>query len=69
MPSANFFIGDELANKNYYLTKALVEANQIIQTLEQENTRIKDVLTNLASLKNTDLNATIEAHNDKLCTV
>lgn len=65
----NSYVADELANKNYYLTKALTEANDIIKTLEIENNRLRDVLTNLASYKHEDLNSVLEADNDKFCTV
>lgn len=62
-------ITDELVNKVKYLHKALDQANTIIATLEQENKRLKDVLTNLASLNNKDLDITIEVTDDRFCTV
>lgn len=62
-------INNELVNKNYYLHKALNEAHTIIAVLEAENTRLKDVLVNLASVNNEDLKSTFEASNDRVCTV
>lgn len=69
MKNANSFIADELANKNQYLTKALFQANEIIQILEQENIRLKDVLTSLASINNRDSEYDLGVNNDKFCTV
>ena len=69
MKYVNSFIADELVNKNRYLTQALDQAKQIIDTLEQENLRLRDVLTNLASLNNKDLDQSIEVEDDKFCTV
>jgi len=69
MKYVNSFIADELINKNKYLTQALDQAKQIIDTLEQENIRLRDVLTNLASLNNKDLDQSIEVEDDKFCTV
>lgn len=62
-------IADELVNKVKYLHKALDQANTIIATLEKENKRLKDVLTNLASLNNKDLDIVIEVSDDRFCTV
>jgi hypothetical protein len=62
-------ITDELIIKNKYLHKALDQANEIIKILEEENLRLKDVLTNLASLNKQDLEQIIEAPNDRFCTV
>lgn len=62
-------ITDELILKNKYLHKALDQANEIIKILEEENLRLKDVLTNLASLNKQDLGQIIEASNDRFCTV
>lgn len=53
--SMNSYVADELANKVKYLQSALSQAENIINTLEIENHRLKDVLINLASENNTDL--------------
>lgn len=53
--SMNSYVADELANKVKYLQSALTQAESIINTLEIENHRLKDVLINLASENNTDL--------------
>ena len=53
--SMNSYVADELANKVNYLQSALTQAENIINTLEVENHRLKDVLINLASENNTDL--------------
>jgi FtsZ-binding cell division protein ZapB len=69
MKYANSFIADELVNKNRYLTQALDQAKEIIEVLEQENNRLRDVLTNLASINNKDLDRSIEVEDDKFCTI
>ncbi len=53
--SMNSYVADELANKVKHLQFALTQAESIINTLEIENHRLKDVLINLASENNTDL--------------
>jgi hypothetical protein len=53
--SMNSYVADELANKVKHLQFALTQAQSIINTLESENHRLKDVLINLASENNTDL--------------
>lgn len=53
--SMNSYVADELAVKVKYLQAALNQAEGIINTLEAENHRLKDVLINLASENNTDL--------------
>lgn len=45
------YVSDELANKVYHLTKALNEANEIIKTLEQENTNLKENLEELSEIE------------------
>lgn len=69
MINANSFIADELAIKHRYLHRALEQANDIISTLDAENSRLKDVLANLASKNKEDLQNIFEVRNDKLCTV
>jgi hypothetical protein len=53
--SMNSYVADELANKVKHLQFALTQAQSIINILESENHRLKDVLINLASENNTDL--------------
>ena len=53
--SMNSYVADELTNKVKYLQAALNQAQNIIDTLEAENHRLKDVLINLASENNEDL--------------
>jgi hypothetical protein len=67
--NANSFVADELVTKVQYLNLALEQANEIIATLEQENDRIKDVITNLTSIKKDDLDKNSEVDNDRLCSV
>lgn len=47
--SMNNYVGDELANKVKVLSKALYQAEKIVNVLEQENQNLKDVLNNLTS--------------------
>lgn len=54
MKSLNSYVGDELANKVKILTKALEQANMVIDKLEVENTNLLDALNNLASLNKED---------------
>jgi hypothetical protein len=53
--SMNSYIADELANKVKHLHIALIKAQDIINILETENNRLKDVLIGLASENNKDL--------------
>lgn len=69
MKNANAFVADELSVKFKYLHTALNQANQIISTLEQENLRLKDAITNLVSINNEDLSCVFEVNNDRLCSV
>lgn len=69
MTSIHTFIADELAHKVKHLHIALEQANTIISVLEEENIRLKDAVTSLASLNNNDLNNVVEIQDDRLCTV
>jgi len=55
MNKMNNYIGDELANKVRVLSQALVRAEKIIATLEEENDNLKDVLMDLTSENNKGL--------------
>lgn len=69
MKNANSFITHELVNKNEYLSRALLQAKNIIATLEKENSRLKDVLISLASLNNEDLKLSSESNSEHLCSI
>lgn len=69
MKNANSFITHELVNKNEYLSRALLQAKNIISTLEKENSRLKDVLISLASLNNEDLKLSSESNSEHLCSI
>lgn len=58
------YVADELSNKVYHLTKALNQAQNIIKVLEEENEKLKDVLTNLASINNQDYVNACEIRSD-----
>ena len=68
MQNANTFIFGEVTNKNKYLHQALCEANAIIKKLEEENNRLKDVLTNLASKNNKGYTFSSEILNEPMLT-
>jgi hypothetical protein len=51
----NSYVADELAYKVKHLHSALIQAEKIINTLENENNRLKDVLISLASENNEGL--------------
>lgn len=68
MQNANAFIFGEVTNKNKYLHQALCEANAIIKKLEEENNRLKDVLTNLASRNNKGYAFSSEILNEPMLT-
>lgn len=39
------YVSDELANKVYHLTKALNQAEGIVETLQEENNNLKELLS------------------------
>jgi hypothetical protein len=39
------YVSDELANKVYHLTKALNQAEDIVETLQKENDNLREVLS------------------------
>lgn len=51
---ANKFIAEELAYKVYHLSKALRQAELIIDKLEHQNKNLMDALNDLASINNED---------------
>lgn len=66
MQNSRAFIFDQPANKKKYLHQALCEINIIIQKLEEENNRLKDVLTNLASENNKGYTLNNETFNEPM---
>jgi hypothetical protein len=65
--SMNNYIADELANKVKHLHSALSQAQNIIETLEQENNRLYDVLISLASHDKMGYVLDSEAFNEPVC--
>lgn len=49
------YVSDELANKVYHLTKALNQAEKIIESLQQENDSLKKVASKLQSIEENNL--------------
>lgn len=66
--TSNEYITEQLAKRIRSLQDALNQAEQIIHSLEKENTRLKDVLTNLAS-NNEGYVLDSEAFNEPVCSV
>ena len=62
-------VTDELVNKIYHLSKALTQAQSIINTFEQENKRLQDVLNGLTSENNESYILDSEAFNEPVYTV
>jgi sensor histidine kinase regulating citrate/malate metabolism len=48
------YVADELSNKVFHLSKALSQAEKIIEILEQENKNLRDALNSLASKNKED---------------
>lgn len=46
----HYSINDELVNKVFHLTKALNQARDIIDSLEEQNSCLKDALSSIESL-------------------
>jgi ABC-type transporter Mla subunit MlaD len=67
--SMNSYVADELANKVKVLSQTLEQTNKIVATLEEENSRLKDIFTNLMSLNYKDLGSTQEASDDRFCKI
>lgn len=62
------YMNDKLAERVSTLQDALNQAEKIMNTLEQENQRLKDVLSSLASENNEDYILDSEAFNEPMCT-
>lgn len=63
------YMTDQLADRVKILQKALNQAEKIMNSLEQENQRLKDVLANLASENNEGYVLDSEAFNEPMFTV
>ena len=67
--TATEYMNDQLANRIKSLQKALNQAEKIMNTLELENQRLKDVLANLTSENNQGYILDSEAFNEPVLTV
>jgi thymidine phosphorylase len=38
------YVSDELANKVYHLTQALIQAEKIVKSLQEENDHLKEII-------------------------
>lgn len=63
------YMNDKLADRVSALQKALNQAEKIMNSLERENQRLKDVLANLASENNEGYILDSEAFNEPVLTV
>ena len=63
------YMTDELIGRVKHLHTALNQAEKIINTLEIENQRLKDVLANLASENNEGYILDSESFNESVLTV
>ena len=63
------YMTDQLADRVKILQKALNQAEKIMNSLEQENQRLKDALANLASENNEGYVLDSEAFNEPMLTV
>ena len=63
------YMNDQLADRVKLLQKALNSAENMINILEKENQRLKDVLSSLTSENNQDYAITSEAFNEPMFTV
>ena len=63
------YMNDQLADRVSALHKALNQAEQIINALEIENQRLKDVLSSLTSENNEGYNLHSEIFNEPMLTV
>jgi cell division protein FtsB len=67
--TATEYMNDQLANRVKSLQKALNQAEKIMNSLEQENQRLKDVLSNLTSENNEGYILHSESFNEPMFTV
>lgn len=67
--TATEYMNDQLANRVKSLQKALNQAEKIMNILDSENQRLKDVLANLASENNQGYILDSEAFNEPVLTI
>ena len=67
--TATEYMNDKLADRVQTLQRALNQAEKIMNSLEQENQRLKDVLANLTSENNQGYILDSEAFNEPVLTV
>jgi len=63
------YMNDRLSDRVATLQKALNQAEKIMNSLEQENQRLKDALANLASENNQGYILDSEAFNEPVLTI
>jgi len=63
------YMNDKLADRVSTLQRALNQAEKIMNSLEKENQRLKDVLANLASENNQGYILDSEAFNEPVLTI
>jgi peptidoglycan hydrolase CwlO-like protein len=63
------YMNDKLSDRVATLQKALNQAEKIMNSLELENQRLKDVLANLASENNEGYILDSEAFNEPMLTI
>jgi hypothetical protein len=63
------YMNDKLADRLQTLQRALNQAEKIMNSLEQENQRLKDVLANLTSENNEGYILDSESFNESMLTV
>jgi peptidoglycan hydrolase CwlO-like protein len=61
------FMNDQLAERIKHLQAALNQAENIMNTLEEENKRLKDVLSGLTSYNNEGYILDSETLNEPVC--
>jgi len=61
------YMNDKLSDRVATLQKALNQAEKIIQTLDEENNRLKDLLMSLSSTESSDYIIDSEAFETQLC--
>lgn len=67
--SLSEYMTDQLVDRVSVLQQALNQAERIINTLEQENQRLYDVLNSLTSENNESYVLDSEAFNEPVCSV
>lgn len=63
------YMNDQLADRVDYLQRALNQAEKIMNIIETENRRLKDVLDSLTSENNEGYILDSEAFNEPVCSI